>query len=435
MTKYILWIYGSTIFPSSLFSKSILIFWYLQKLYSNNLQVIFNNTGKHFASCTHCIEWSGIQVSSQHMLFHSSSTYHSRYKSPWNKNTGSSPTNLFHHPAALRQTHGLALSRHPLHKAVSDWRVPWCVAECRGPRCPPVAWGAAPSRPCPPRHSPSWRGHLSWSACLCSLLCLLGLGFGLGLGHHLLCQMLCQHLGPGTDGSWKELYWWFLLCLFLLSLSLSLSLMEEIITDFRDVCGKSAGLDTIVSELLKDTSDNVIDNKGADNDKLFISEFEKIARGIISTHLALLNGTNGKHLWFLHFTSDLRCKEYILAVTQKWRRDTLAYFQVRTVGLCASQHWQNTDTQPLVSCFECTTENSAVAIYVRQLNAHATLNYFEDLVQEMSFKFFSAVRCTQLQDISVMFLYHQKETIGLVCYKLLRQMNYLAKFIAEARNL
>ena len=49
----------------------------------------------------------------------------------------------------------------------------------------------------------------------------------------------------------------------------------------------------------------------------------------------------------------------MLAVTQKWHRDTLARVRTRTLRLCVSQHGYDTETQPNAICSVCKTEDSA----------------------------------------------------------------------------
>ena len=75
------------------------------------------------------------------------------------------------------------------------------------------------------------------------------------------------------------------------------------------------------------------------DEKKFIAEFSDRIICCFKQNWHAKIENDSKYSWFSSFKSILQPEKYLLIVTNKWYRDSLARFRSRTLGLRANKNW------------------------------------------------------------------------------------------------
>ena len=98
---------------------------------------------------------------------------------------------------------------------------------------------------------------------------------------------------------------------------------------------------------------------------------------------------------FIHVNARLNPKKYLLLITNKWLRDTLAKFRLRVCGLKNHKQWFTTKEEGDLTCPMCGPASEDEVHFLFQCPAYANLqtkyNIFHSTTTQFSMKHVSTL--------------------------------------------
>ena len=121
----------------------------------------------------------------------------------------------------------------------------------------------------------------------------------------------------------------------------------------KEAAGKQNWVSDVKRVLMENGFGFVWLNQGVGNEHMFLSEFkERLILSFRQNWHAELE-QNQRFSWHFAFKDVFQVEKYLMIVTNKWHRDSLANFRMRTLGLNSNKRWFLTAQSANEACPFC----------------------------------------------------------------------------------